>query len=350
MKKLWLIIISLLLVGVLPLAIHLVGQRQEIRKKAAPATTLTVMPATSAKKVGDAFSIEITIDTGENQIVAVELHLSYDPTKLEAQTIANGPLFPNILASGTIGAGETSITVGAQDAKQPIKGTSTVAVITFKAKAKTDSPTAIKLSPNTFVGGLGEGATNVLVGTTPATVTISEAQLQSTPSPPAKQDLAPPDTLSPAPISTSSAQSSSPATPSAHLAIISPSNDSTATQNKPTITGKTAPGATVTITIYSTPSTVTVTADENGNWSFTPETALETGPHNIVASVTDQNGQTQTATSAFVVAASGAEIGGAAESVIPVSGTVETTILLIVISMAFIIIGFVIPAKAGIQY
>lgn len=339
MKKVWLIIISLLLVGILPLAIQLVGQRQEIRKKAAPATTLTVIPAASAKKVGDTFSIEITIDTGENQVVAVELHLSYDPTKLEAQTITNGPLFPNILASGTIGAGETSITVGAQDTKQPVKGTNTVAVIKFKAKAKTDSPTAIKLSPNTFVGGLGEGATNVLVGTTPATVTISEAQPQAMPSP--TPTITP--ILSPTPTSTVSAQISPPATPSANLTIISPSNDSTATQNKPTITGKTAPGATVTLTIYSTPRTVTVTADGMGSWSYTPETALETGPHNIVASVTDQSGQTQTATSAFVVAASGAGIGGAADSVIPVSGNVEMTIVLLLIGSLFLAIGIIRP-------
>lgn len=347
MKKVWLIIISLLLVGVLPLMIQLVGQRQEIRKKAAPATTLTVIPATNAKKVGDAFSIEITIDTGENQIVAAELHLSYDPAKLEAQTVTNGLLFPNILTSSTIVAGEASITVGAQDAKRPVKGTGTVVVVKFKAIAKTDGPTAVKLSPNTFVGGLGEGATNVLVGTTPATVTISEAQLQSTPSPPTKQDLAPPDTLSPAPISTSSAQSSSPATPSANLAIVSPTNDIAATQNEPTINGKAAPGATVTITIYSTPHTATVTADENGNWSYTPETPLEAGPHNVVASVTDQNGQTQTATSAFVVAASGAEIGGAAESVIPVSGNVEMTIVLLLIGSLFLGIGIIRPSYSS---
>lgn len=297
-----------------------------MRKKAAPATTLTVMPATSAKKVGDTFSIEITIDTGENQVVAAELHLSYDPTKLEAQTITNGPLFPNILASGTIGAGETSVTVGAQDAKQPVKGIGAVAVVRFKAIAKTDSPTAVKLSPNTFVGGLGEGAANVLVGTTPATVTISEVQPQTTPSPPAKQDLAPQGTPPPA-------------TPSASLTIISPTNDSTAAQNEPAIIGKASPGATITLTIYSTPRTVTVTADGSGSWSYTPETPLESGPHNIVASVTDQNGQTQTATSAFVVASSETAIGGATESAIPVSGTIETTLLLLLLGSAFVMIG-----------
>lgn len=322
MKKLWLFIVSLLLIGILPAAIYLVGQSQEIRNKAAPATTLSIIPAISSKKTDDIFSIEITIDTGENQVVASELHLSYDPTKLEAQTITNGPLFPNILASGTIEGGAASITVGAADAKQPVKGTSTVAVVRFKAIAKTDSPTAIKLAPNTFVGGLGEGAVNVLVGTTPATVTITEAEVQATPSP------------------TPSAQTSPTATLSASLTIISPTKDSTATQEQPTIKGKATPGATITVTVYSTPHTVTVTADGNGNWSYTPNTALEAGPHNIVASVTDQNGNTQTATSAFVVASSGTAIGGATESAIPVSGTVETTLLLLFLGSAFIIIGY----------
>jgi len=323
MKKIWLLITSLFLIGILPAAIYFVGQNQEIRNKAAPATTLSIIPAISSKKTDDVFSVEITIDTGENQVVAAELHLSYDPTKLEAQTITNGPLFPNILASGTIESGLASITVGAADAKQPVKGTNTVAIVKFKAIAKTDSPTAIKLGTNTFVGGLGEGAVNVLVGTTPATVTITEAEVQATPSP------------SP----TVSAQSQTPATSSANLAIVSPTKDSTATGDKPVIAGKANPGTTVTLTIYSTPQTVTVTADGDGNWSYTPKTALEAGPHNIVASITDQNGNTHTATSAFVVASSNLAIGGATESAIPVSGTIEITYLLLFIGIGLMMFG-----------
>lgn len=324
MKKIWLLITSLFLIGILPAAIYFVGQNQEIRNKAAPATTLSIIPAISSKKTNDVFSLEITIDTGENQVVASELHISFDPTKLEAQTITNGPLFPNILASGTIESGLASITVGAADAKQPVKGTSTVAIVKFKAIAKTESPTAIKLAPNTFVGGLGEGAVNVLMGTTPATVTITETEPQATPSP--------------TPTPTVSVQTSPTATLSANLTIISPTTDSIATQEQPTIKGKAAPGASITITVYSTPHTVTVTADANGNWSYTPNTALEAGPHNIVASVTDQNGNTQTATSAFVVASS-------TESAIPVSGTVETTMVLMMIGIMLIMVGVIIPKK-----
>lgn len=334
MKKVLTLIVGLLVIGILPAGIYLVSTRQDIRKKAAPATTLRVTPTNLTKKVGDAFSMEITIDTGENQVVAAELHVTFDPTKLEAQTINNGSLFPNILASGAVEPGAASITVGAANSKEPIRGTGTVAVLRFKALAKTDSPTAIKLASNTFVGGLGEGATNVLVGTTPATITITEAQPQTTPSPTPLPTEALTPTLTPTPTSTVSAQTPLPTAPAASLTIVSPANESSATENKPVIRGKAAPASTVTLTIYSTPQTVTVTADASGNWSYTPDAPLEAGPHNIVASVTDTNGNTQTATSAFVVASASLEADP-----IPVSGTTETTLLLLFLGSTLVIIG-----------
>ncbi|MBI4066253.1 hypothetical protein HY411_00910 [Candidatus Gottesmanbacteria bacterium] len=358
MKKLLVILTSVFLLIAVPATAYFLGQQQDIRKKAAPATTLALSPASVTKKVDDVFSLEVIIDTGENQVVAAELHVVLDQTKLEAQTITNGPLFPNILTSGTIEQGTASITVGVADAKQPVRGTGTVAVIRLKALAKTDSPTSIKLASNTFVGGLGEGAINVLVGTTPATATITEQQAPSTPSPspiltpkssPAPQasgsGLTP--SLTPTPTSTDSAQASPSAAPAVNLAIISPTQDTTATGDKPVIRGTAAPGATITLTIYSTPRTVTVTADASGNWAYTPDTALESGPHNIVASVTNQSGQTQTATSAFIIATSGRQAGSSAtESAIPVSGTIEVTILFILIGSVFVVMGIFLPSFA----
>ena len=331
MKKLVLILVSVFLLGAIPVGIYLVGQNQELRKRAAPATMLAIKPSTAQKNVGDSFSMEVSIDTGENQIVAAELHLIYDPTKLEMESISNGPLFPNILASGAIEGSAASITVGAADVKQPIKGSGSVAVIRLKAIAKTDSPTAVKLASNTFVGGLGEGAVNVLVGSTPATVTISDIQSQTTTPPPA-EGLTP--TLTPTPTSTVSAQIPPPASPVGSLAIVTPTNEGTATEDKPIIRGKADPGATITLTIYSTPQTVTVTADANGTWSYTPDTALEAGPHNLVASSTDAQGNTQTATSAFIVASASLEADP-----IPVSGTVENTVILLFVGVAFIVLG-----------
>ncbi|MDP1722846.1 MAG: Ig-like domain-containing protein [Candidatus Gottesmanbacteria bacterium] len=342
MKKILQLATGMLLLVALPATIFIAGQRQEIRKKAAPATTMAIVPPTVSKKVGEVFTIEITIDTGENQVVAAEIHITFDQTKLEAQTITNGSLFPNILASGSVEPGGASITVGAADAKQPVRGTGTIATLTVIAKEQTDSPTLIKLGSNSFVGGLGEGATNVLAGTTPASVTITKDRAQNTPTPPAKQDPAPQGT----PTSTTSAQITQTPTPTPTpsvetLKIISPVSQDTATTDKPMIQGKASPGSTVTVTVYSTPQTMTVTADANGNWSLTPQAPLETGPHNIVASVTDQDGKTQTATTEFVVASSNA-IGGS-ESIIPISGTTEITILLILLGVAMLFVGFVKP-------
>lgn len=356
MKKILQLATGMLLLVAIPVTIFVAGQRQEIRKKAAPATTMAIAPPTVSKKVGEVFTMEITIDTGENQVVAAEIHISFDQAKLEAQTITNGSLFPNILASGTVQPGGASITVGAADAKQPVRGTGTIATLKFLAKENADSPTSIKLGSNSFVGGLGEGATNVLAGTTPASVTITKDRAQNTPTPPAKQDPAPQGTSMPTPTitalqATTSGQISQTPTPTPALSvktlkIMSPVSEDSATTDKPVIQGVASPGSTVTVTVYSTPQTMTVTADANGNWSLTPQASLETGPHNVVASVTDQNGQTQTATTAFVVASTNA-IGGS-ESVIPVSGTTEMTLLLIIFGFTFIIMGIVIPAKAGI--
>ncbi|MEK7544144.1 MAG: Ig-like domain-containing protein [Patescibacteria group bacterium] len=352
MKKLPQLLIGLLLLVAIPVTIFLAGQRQEIRKKAAPATTMAIIPASITKKVDDVFTVEVTIDTGENQIVAIELHITFDETKLEAKTITNGSLFPNVLASGTIEPGAGSITVGAADAKEPVRGVGTVATITFQAKEKTDAPAAIRFASNTFVGGLSEGATNVLVGTTPSSVTIANSIVQNT----LTTTPSPTLTITPSkPASQSSPSGEATTTPTAtpttavttQLSIVSPVANDTATTHKPTIQGKAVPGSTITVTVYSTPQTVTLTADANGNWSFTPDAPLEAGPHNIVVSTTDQSGQTQTATAAFVVAASDIQIGGS-ESTIPVSGTMENTLLLILIGIAFILMGVVIPALSSI--
>lgn len=315
MKKVFLLLSIVLILIAIPATVFLVGQQQEVRKKAAPATTLAFSPATVNKKVGEMFSLEVTIDTGENQVVAAELHVVYDPVKLEAQTITNSTLFPNILTSGTVERGAASITVGAASATKPITSTGTIAVVRFKTLEKTDAPATVRLAPNTFVGGIGEGATNVLVGTTPATITITGDGTSS------QQSATPSAQLSPTPT----------ASLSATLTITNIASGSTIADDTPTIRGKAAPGAVITITIYSTPQTVTVKADANGNWSYTPVTPLADGPHNVVVSAADSSGATKTATTQFVVAAGGSATPSATATIsaqpIPRSGTISWTLI-----------------------
>ena len=342
MKKIVGIVLGIILVAAVPLTVLLVGQRQEFRKKAAPATTLSFVPSTVTKKAGDVFTLEAQMDTGENRVVAVEIHVVYDPAVLEAQTITNGPLFPNVLASGVVERGTASISVGAATTTNPVNGTGTAATIRFKALAQTEAPVSIRFAANTFAGSLGEGTTNVLVGTQPATVTITDdsATTQTSTAQSATSSAQMANQVTPTLTPTLAASDSASATSSA-IQVLTPAKNTSVVQTKPTINGKAPPGSTVTITVYSTPQTTTVIADANGNWSYTPQSALDTGPHNVVASTVDPiTGKTVTSSSNFIVA-SGAQ--SATQSAIPVSGSVTPTLILLFIGVLFLTTGIVVP-------
>lgn len=343
MRKIVGIVLGIILVAAVPLTVLLVGQRQELRKKAAPATTLSLVPSTVTKKAGDVFTLEAQMDTGENRVVAVEIHVVYDPAVLEAQTITNGPLFPNVLASGVVERGTASISVGAATTTNPVTGTGTAATIRFKALAQTDAPVSIRFAANTFAGSLGEGTTNVLVGTQPASITITadEATTQTAATQPATSSAQMANQVTPTLAPSLAASDSASATSSA-IQVLTPAKNTSVVQTKPTIKGKAPPGSTITITVYSTPQTTTVIADANGNWSYTPQSALDSGPHNVVASAVDPiTGKTVTSSSNFIVA-SGAQ--SATQSAIPISGSVTPTLILLFIGVLFLTTGIVVPA------
>ncbi|KFK92839.1 Ig-like domain-containing protein, partial [Serratia sp. Ag1] len=68
--------------------------------------------------------------------------------------------------------------------------------------------------------------------------------------------------------------------------------------NTPTLKGSALPGGTVTVFDNGT-AIGSVKADSNGAWTFTPETALKDGSHNLTASVTDSIGQVSPTTGGF---------------------------------------------------
>ena len=69
------------------------------------------------------------------------------------------------------------------------------------------------------------------------------------------------------------------------------SSGGTTDDNTPTITGKGEPGATVEVIDNGQPLGTT-TVDSAGNWTFTPETPLTDGPHEITTTQTDPAGNT----------------------------------------------------------
>ncbi|MBI5449226.1 hypothetical protein HY948_02805 [Candidatus Gottesmanbacteria bacterium] len=343
MRKIVGVVLGILFLAAVPLTVFLVSQRQELRKKAAPATTLSLIPSAITKKVGDIFTVEAQMDTGENRIIAVEMHIIYDPTILEAQTITNGPLFPNVLASGIIERGTASISVGAATTTNPVSGTGTAATIRFKALTNTEAPVSIRFAANTFAGAIGEGTTNALVGTQPASITITAnaattQTAMTTQSATSSSQLI--NQITPTLTPTKAASGSASATSSAIL-VLTPAKNTSVVQTKPTIKGKAPPGSTVTITVYSTPQTITVVADASGNWSYTPLNPLDSGPHNVVASTVDpKTGKTITSTSNFIVA-SGSKT--ATQSAIPISGNISMTLVILITGALFLTTGIIIP-------
>jgi hypothetical protein len=357
MKKIVFFIILIIILFAVPITVYLVGQQQELRSRAAPATVLALNPSTMNKTKGDVFSFDVQIDTGGNNVAMAELHLTYDATKLEAMSITNGPFAPKIAASGVVGGGTASITVRAESTTKPIKGTGTIAVIRFKAIESTSSPTQIKFDTTTYVSGLGESNPNVLTNTVPATVQISASSdavptviptTQTTPQTTPQTTLLP--TLVPTLSSTPSAESTPSAQASASAILINVQQDASGTSpNTPLIQGTASPGATVTIVIYSDPITIVVTADATGKWQYTPTQTLADGSHNIVATSQNTDGTTTTATFEFTVltsagtASESASISAAlVEDAMPTSGTFTYTAVLISISVLLLIGGMII--------
>lgn len=80
-------------------------------------------------------------------------------------------------------------------------------------------------------------------------------------------------------------------TPPAAPVITSPADGSSTTDPTPPITGTAEPGSEVTVIVDGT-AIGSTTADENGDWTFTPTSPLPNGEHEITAEATDGAGNT----------------------------------------------------------
>ena len=129
-------------------------------------------------------------------------------------------------------------------------------------------------------------------------------------------------TLNQAPVATSSAalenfpdfSGGTSATNSAQNSpeITTPAKDESFTDQQPLFKGKALPNTDVEVTIHSSPTTTSVTTDENGNWSFRPSTPLPPGNHTISITTKDSSGILKTIIQSFVVFAAGSQVSQSA--------------------------------------
>lgn len=181
-KKIFAVIVLLLILASIPIGVYLVKRQQEIRLRAAPATVLSLTPATGEYDVGETFTINVSVNTGENLIVSADIILNYDPLVLKGLSITRGTFLENVQEIQNVIDNDTgkiiySIYTANENAKS---GTGTLASISFEGKAAGTS--TIVFDPQCAVYGLGEYQ-DVLVDTVPGTYTIAAAIPTATPTP-----------------------------------------------------------------------------------------------------------------------------------------------------------------------
>ncbi len=332
MKKIALGVGIFLILLAVPLTVFLIKQQQDIRQRAAPATTLALSPPQLTVTPNQTFSLDVVVDTGSNQITGAQIKVVFDPDKLEAQSIQKGSFLPNIQVAGEVAPGSASIVLGAPST-QPGSGTGKLATITFKALVVSDAPVTVRFAEGETAAVALQEQNNVLISGTPSLITISGSGTGGTTVVAATTTptVRPSATATPAPTASVSA--------AVKTKITSPT-EGAVTGNKPTITGTTFNSGTVTITISGTnPITTVVTANASGSWSYTPTTTLEPGSHTITVTAQDKaTSAVETAVRTFTVSGTGGT-QVSTTSGIPVAGSVTTTYALIAIAGTFLFIG-----------
>lgn len=253
-KKVFLIVISLIILASVPIAVILVKRNQELRLQAAPATTLSLKPATATKELGSDFTVEIYIDTGTNVVSFADIDISYNSQILTATSINAGPFFQtpsetrkNINTPGKIGYSILATATGSRS------GSGVLAYITFSAIA--NGQTQVSFDSSTTVGDPAEN-TSVLDQTISATYTITTAD---------EPTATPLVTATPIVAATATPVVTATATPIATLTPIPTDDDGGAGGNTnptstPTPTATRAPAATATPTTATTTTSTTATA------------------------------------------------------------------------------------------
>lgn len=189
-KKLLLLGFVVVLLVIIPLTVFLVQQQQKVGVGAAPSTVLSFIPSTKSVAAGEAFTLDVNMAPGGNEVSFIKLTINYDSTKLEPNALGtncsvnssyvicpNSSLFPGAPLQGpTSTANSISVTlsVGSNPASA-IKTATRIATIGFKAKDSAGTTTVSYGSDSQVlsIANADQFNENVLLNSQPATITIT---------------------------------------------------------------------------------------------------------------------------------------------------------------------------------
>lgn len=179
--------------------VSLPQKRQEIRSRAAAATTLSIQPSSYSVATNQLFSLDVVITPSSNAVTALELKLNYTQGLVQLARIEpNTTAFPEVLQQAAIdnSRGIASLALGA-GTLTPVRSEAVVATLVFSTTAIPGVGT-ISMTSDTKVAALGE-AGNVLVSTRGTEVRSALPTPTFTPTPTATPTRTPTPTATPIP-------------------------------------------------------------------------------------------------------------------------------------------------------
>lgn len=208
------VVVVVLVVGVIA-GILLVRRSQDIRRKAAPATTLKVSPSTQSKLPGQSVTFTILMDTGENEVTGVDLSLNFDTSAIEITSVIKGSgisIFDQITKDEIDNdAGTVSYSAFTLNATSAVSGAFLEALrITGEVRETATAGTyQMVFFPTSSVTGVD--GDNVLLTDTPGSLSVLALAASSTPTASPDPDASPSPTATP----TATASATPTATPDA---------------------------------------------------------------------------------------------------------------------------------------
>ncbi len=138
-------------------------------------SVLALSPNPVTVRPGQQGSVDVTIDTSDNAVTAVQLEFAYDPNVVSNVKVLPGPLFAQpvvLINKNDPKTGRYTYAFGIQPNQATVQGTGTVATVTFTAlRGALGKQSQLALLPETLVTARGV-AQSVLKSNTGNTGTL----------------------------------------------------------------------------------------------------------------------------------------------------------------------------------
>ena len=179
LKHKWFKFVSFIILSLgLIAGLLLVQKNQDIREKAAPATTLSVSPSTQDKNANTDFSFYIFLDSGSNNITGIDIVMDYDPSIIRINDLAPTPelaVFDTILKNEIDNStGRFRYAHATFDKSKALTGS--LNILSVSGSILANAPVGnynITFNSSSLIVAINEKQ-NVLSGTTPGTIKVVE--------------------------------------------------------------------------------------------------------------------------------------------------------------------------------